>query len=331
MSTLDRRKLIDDTLPKLSAQIAPLVAAIGEGIDWRTTSQSSWRSQADLSKGFNRDVQEDGNGGYVYIYRPYRKPGVDVYHGDFLPGRSGREVVKECQIKFYNLRVTDIIDRQYGPLDQSPAGQARSTTRKIPNDSPEPITKNVSHEDKQWTEWSESLGLLLEAEIEQTVKAGFAAYGVESETKLRVRSEVDTESSQSGGSEVTDTDSTSTIVRPFHNLEIVTSRQPVNINQNVVVTGELECDIDIVLEHCYGEACVGFDRLLDVFRGIGAKNSRVRSWFSNPRNTVDEHILKSIQRPTVTLDIGLKGVQGMSVEQTFRQRPIEKEEIHEEK
>ena len=319
MSEFDTRKLIDTTLPALASQIAPLIAPIGEGTDWRTPQQSSWRTQADLSRLFFRQVDKSGDG-YVYIYSPYRKENAPVYN---FGGRNP-EIATECQIKFYNLRVVDIIDRQYGALNQSPAGPGRSSTKRIPNDSSEPLEKNLSHTDRQWTEWGESLSLLLEAEIEQTVTAGSAAYGVESETKLRVRSEVDKESSEGGGSETTDTDESKTTIKPFHALEIVTTRQPVNINQDVTVTGTLECDIDLVLDQCYGEACIGFNAMMNVFRGIGAGNDRVRDWFANPNHTVAEAVLKEIERPTVTLNIGLRGVQGQSVEQSFRQRPIEK-------
>lgn len=320
MSQIDTRKLIEETLPDLAMQIArKCLYPIGEGTDWRTPQQSSWRSQADYSRPFHRTVEPDGKGGYQYIYEPYRRPDAPDYR---FRGRNGT-LCTECRIGFYNLRVTEVLNTTYGPLDKVPAGPAVVSTKRYPNDSGEAVTKHINLTHKDWTDWSTSWELAVESEIEQTLKAGSEFYGVESETRLKISASASKSGSQGGGSETSQTDDTTTVIKPHSVLEVVTTKQPVKISQNIVVTGKLECSIDIVLMECWGESCSTFEQLLDVFRGVGAGNSRIRGWFSNPSHTIPEVVLESLTRPTVTIDIGLKDVPGDHYEQATRQRPLQ--------
>lgn len=325
MSSFDERKLIDHTLPELAMTLAKHVVPIGEGTDWRTPQQSSWRSQADLTRPFFRIV-EGGGGKYTYIYCPYRKPGATVYKwkagGKHHVQPRDPQIARECQIKFYNLRVTDVIDRRYGRLDKANIGPAEVSTRSYPNDGPGEQTLDLGTGKKQWIEWSSSWEVEVASEIEQTIKAGSELYGIESETKIKISASASTGGEKSGGEEQDSSEQRHTKINPYSILDVVTTRQPVEVSQDIVVTGQLECSVDIVLIECWGEANATLEQLFNVFRGLGAGNDRLREWFSDPTHTVPEEDLQAIKRPTVTLNIGLKGIPAESFEQATHERPI---------
>ena len=319
MSGFDTRKLIDHTLPALARELAPLVAPIGEGIDWRTPQQSSWRSQADLSRPFRRTTQKAEGGGYVYVYSPYRKPGAPHYG---FGGRDGT-IARECQIKFYSLRVTDIVDRQYGELKRVNAGEPIVDVDSRENDGPHTDEINLSSGRREWDDWGGHWQAAVSASLEQTIKAGSELYGIESETKLSVSASAETGGTTGGGREDTTDKSRATKISPYSILDITTTRQPVRISQEIKLTGTLDFAVDIVLDQCYGEACGSLDQLKNVFRGLGAGNDRVRAWFSDPRHAVAESALKALMTPTVTIDVGIKDVPGERYTQATKERPIE--------
>lgn len=314
MSEINYRQIIQETLPRLALDIAHLIKDIGRGVDYRTTTQSAWRSQADLSKPFHLQTEQAAKG-YEYIFSPRRKSDAPNY------GRTG-PIAHECQIKFRNLRVTDIIDRQYGELDQSVSGSPVVTTREYPNDGPHEFDQTLEFSDEAWTEWGTNWGLAVETELEQTIKAGSELYGIESETRFKISASAETGGEKSGGQKRTESESKTIPISPYSILQVTTTRQPVQISQQVIVTGTLDFEVDIVLMHMWGENCQNFEALLNVVRGIGAKNDRIRSWFSNPAHTIPETVLKAIERPLVTIDVGLQGVPGESITQSNKEIPI---------
>ena len=320
MSGFDTRKLIDETLPQLARELAPLVAPIGEGHDWRTPQQSSWRSQANLSRPFHRSTEKAEGGGYVYIYSPYRMPGAPHY------GFGGRDstVARECQIKFYGLRVTDIIDRQYGEIVKVNAGDPVVDVDSRPNDTPHEDEFKLASGRREWNEWSSNWKVAIESSLEQTLKAGSELYGIESETKISLTASAETGGESSGGREDTTDKERTTKISPWSTLDITTTRQPVKISQEITVTGQLDFAVDIVLDQCYGEAASSLEALKNVFRGLGAGNDRVRAWFSDPRHAVAESVLDALMTPTVTIDVGIKDVLGESYTQATKERPIKK-------
>lgn len=318
MSSIDRRQIIEDTLPRIAKELMQMcLKGIGEGQDYRTTTQSSYNSQADYSRPFHRVVNESADG-YEYVYMPMRKPDAPNYR---FSGRNP-SIANECQVKFRNLRVTDIVKREYGSIDKSPAGSPQVSTISYPNDSPEPLELAFSSGTTEWTEWGSNWQVAMESEIEQTITAGSEVYGIESETKVRISASAETGGEQSGGSEKTEEAASSTTVQPYHVLDVTISRQPILASQKVLLVGTLDFEIDVVLEHMWGERCANWNALLDVFRGLGAHNDRIRDWFSDPSHCIPESVLESITRPTARIDIGLSGVPADDITQTTRQRPV---------
>lgn len=319
MSEIDYRQIIDTTLPKIAAEIMEkCLQGIGHGVDYRTTTQSSYGTQADYSRPLYRETNKLDDGSYEYVYMPYRKPDAPNYR---FKGRNPR-IANECRMAFRHLRVTDIIDRKYGPLDKVPNGALEVDTESHPNPSPEPVHYAIQEGVKDWTEWGQNWELAIESELSQTIKAGSELYGVESETSLKVTASASTGGEKKGGTEKHEDHDARTIIEPNHQLDVITKRQPVLVSQDITLTGTLEFSCDVVLEHMWGESLATYAALLDMFRGVGAGNERLRDWFSDPSHEIPEDVLNSIDVPVVTINLGMHGVPADDVTQETNQYPL---------
>jgi len=336
MSSIDYRTIIERTLPELAAELSKLIKPIGQNHDFEMRVkhhghytkhvylapvpwQESWRKQVDYTKPFHRKVSASANG-HEYTYNPVRLAGVT------RPPGTTPDIVDECYITFRNIRVVDIIDQRFGPLDTIPTGPSVSAVKKYPNDSPEPATKTLGLSETSWTEWGKDWEAAVSSELSQTIKAGSELYGVESETSLKISAGYSQSGSKAGGKERSSSDETTTTVRPFSILEVVQSQQPVKLSQDIIVTGKLECEIEWGLLRCFDETSTGLSKMLDVFRGLGSDNEMLTEWFSNPDHCPTEDQLAAIQVPTVTINLGISDVPAEKFEVRFRQRPIKEAE-----
>lgn len=318
VGTLKYASLVNQELPALAVQLARLCAHIGDGEDWGAPTQSSLRTQVDWSRPFERSEQPDAAGGYVYSFNPYRDPSATPY---VWKGRDPR-VVNEFIIRFSKIRVVDIISQRYGPLDTAKDGPPDVSVQKYPNDTPDAVDKEVEYSTQSWTDWSRSWALALETEFSETIKAGSEAYGIESETQFKVDVNANTAASKAGGSSSGNRDLTKLTIDPWTELDVLTSRQPVSISQSCVVTGAMDLQVEIELLFCYGETAAGLDDFLDLFRGIGASNVRIRDYFADPSHVLPESDLKAVKRPAVELDLGIDDIPGTQFTQELKTSSI---------
>ena len=344
MSSIDYRDIIDETLPNLARSLGMLIEPIGKGhefthrvkhhghytkhdyeapVDW----QNSWRDQVDWTKPFHRTVRKvtaaDGTTTHEYTFNPVRR-------SDVTPPTGRRaDIVDECYVTFRNLRVKDVIDQEYGPLDTTPTGTATIHTKSYPNDSPEPVTKELETSSTEWTQLDESWEVAVQSEFSQTIKAGSELYGVESETSLKLTAGYQQAQAKSSGKEASSTDKSTTTIDPFSTLEVVESEQPVKLSQNITVTGSLECEVEWGLAACFDETSSTLETMFNVLRGLGANNAFLNAWFSNPVHAPSEARLKLIKTPVVTINLGISDVPADQFSITTRQRPLTKEEAAE--
>lgn len=337
MSSIDYRDIIEITLPDLAKQLAKLIAPIGQDHDFEyrvkhhghytkhvylapVPWQSSWRDQVDWTKAFHRTVAKvtgaDGKSGHEYTYNPIRLVGVD------RPPGTNPDVVDECYITFRNLRVVDVLNQEYGPLDTIPTGPPTVTTKSYPNDSSSPLTKELETSEKSWTQLDESWQVAVESEFSQTIKAGSELYGVESETSFKLTAGYQQSQEKSGGKEASSTDKSTTVIKPYSRLDVVQTEQPVKLSQNIVVTGGLECEIVWGLRRCYDETSATLEKMLNVFRGLGANNDFLTAWFSDLSHTAPEDDLDKVKTPVVTINLGISDVPADQFTIATRQRPL---------
>ncbi|MDE2848211.1 MAG: hypothetical protein OXO51_16030 [Gemmatimonadota bacterium] len=346
MSSIDYRDIIDKTLPNLARQLAMLMTPIGKGHEFThrvkhhghytkhdyeapVNEQNSWRDQVDWTKPFHRTVKKitgpDGAVAHEYTYNPVRLVGVNR-----PPGRNP-DIVDECYITFRNLRVKDVLNQEYGPLDTRPTGPATIHTKKYPNDSPEPVTKELETSSTEWTQLDESWEVAVQSEFSQTIKAGSELYGVESETSFKLTAGYQQAQAKSSGKEDTDTDKSTTTIDPFSVLEVVESEQPVKLSQNITVTGSLECEIQWGLWYCFDETSPTLEAMFNVLRGLGANDAFLNEWFSDPKHAPTEARLASIKTPVVTINLGISDVPADQFSITTRQRKLTADEAEEDK
>ncbi|MDE0011573.1 MAG: hypothetical protein OXU36_10515 [Candidatus Poribacteria bacterium] len=342
MSSIDYRDIIEKTLPALAKQLAMLMEPIGKDHDFEyrvkhhghytkhvylapVPWQNSWRDQVDWTKPFHRTVRKvvgaDGQISHEYTYNPVRLT------SDSRPPNTLPDIVDECYITFRNLRVLDVLNQEYGKLDTTPTGTATTSVKTYPNDSPEPVTKELETSEKSWTQLDESWEVAVESEFSQTIKAGSELYGVESETSLKLTASYQQAQAKSGGKESSNMDKSTTTVDPFSTLEVVQTEQPVKLSQSIIVTGGLEVEVNWGLRRCYDETSATLEKLLNVFRGLGADNDFLTAWFSEDDHTVDEDKLEMVKTPVVTIDLGISDVPADQFSVAFRQRPIRSDDI----
>ena len=311
----DMRQLIEKDFPQLALQIAETMSLIDHR-SWVHPSKHRFAHEyCDYSKGmWFHGVYKNSGGTDVYKYSPY--------------GNDGKTPYKSCSIAFYKPSLVDVDDISVGTLNAKPSknGTQTVTVDQYTNDGPTQFRRRVETEQEKEKEEEHSFGLTVGTEfrLRMSRSAGIDMKGfsasqdieVEMEQRFEARTDHEWRKSDRLRSSVED----EYLVDPYMDWTLTTQRTQKDIEQDVFVTGILDCCVEVYVWNWF---CANFDTikgLQDVVGGITGRNDPIGWHFKNHPETEDH--INSWHRPKLTLNFPIKGKRTRYSRAVSKQTPI---------
>lgn len=321
-----RRRVADSMLDLIHGDDGLRALAYNMGFWMRTVAHpnNSWANYGNVTPGkwmnFSAPFWMDSDfdsGAPRYFYRPTGKGGHD---GPDLP-----------KIMFSDFTVSAIEDIEILPAVVTPVGAPTGTSYQLDNARPDPDEREFDRERFSEDQSEKSFGWLVSLEAEQSLKthASFLGSGGEISAQLRERVEAHGDKRWTHTTSLREALRGRYAVSAWGRYERTLTEKLVEMSQQVLMTGRLECKISFLMDHKPTAEFGSFEELVNAWRGLGGSSwlAQYLSW-TNP--SIDKHwrceqeVADKLEahRPRVLLDVGPKDVRLLHVSDVQSEVPL---------